>query len=158
MKTIRAGEAADQEWSGMLNEAKFEREAPKMAVNSLWFSSKKFSGEEAVQRWCEERGMDSKNIERTEGSYKIVVGKTVADTERAVWASPGVVALVGIEKIDTGALAGGGSLNPLQQGAGDDKAGKKDEETKTETVAEKELSAIEKTFAKFEADLSKALA
>ena len=117
MKTVRAGDAAVPEWTGMLNETHVEREAPEFSVAELWFSEKRFSDASAVEKWCGERGMSGLSIEKSDGmAYKVPVAEIVPDTERVLWAAPGVVALVGLAKMATGDMAGGGMLNPLQGG------------------------------------------
>jgi hypothetical protein len=162
MKAIRAAELSSQEWSGMLNEAKFEREAQALTASSLWFSGKRFNSTDAVSKWCSDRGMEG-SIERTSDGYRVTVGKSVADTERAVWASPGVLAIFGIAKMDTGSLATGGSLNPLQQGAAaEEETTGKTEKKPDDKCAEKkevvgELTNLEKALANFDAELKKAI-
>lgn len=158
MKTIRAGEHAGPEWVGMLNETHIERAAPEVAVSSIWFSSKRFDALKA-ERWCEERGLVGKTPEQVDGSaYRVVLGKTAEDTERAVWAAPGVLAIIGIAKMDTGSLATGGSLNPLQQGA----AAEEEETTpapkeEPEAPEEKSLTGLEKAMKQFSEELQKAI-
>jgi len=116
MKTVRAGEAAPPEWTGMLNETKSASEEAEFTVSQLWFSEKRFSDTFAVEKWCEERGLESPSVEKEEMGYKISMGEITPDTDRAVWAAPGVVAVIGLAKMDTGAMSGGGMLNPLQGG------------------------------------------
>jgi hypothetical protein len=119
MKTVRAGEAAPPEWTGMLNETHMDREAPEFSVAELWFSEKRFDDPTVVERWCDERGMSDASVVKTDGmAYKVSLGEIVQDTDRAVWAAPGVIALIGLAKMDTGSLATGGMLHPLQQGGG----------------------------------------
>lgn len=134
MKTVRAGEAAPPEWTGMLNETHIDREAPEFAVAELWFSEKRFSDPIAVEKWCEDRGLSGFSVEKSDGmARKISLAEIIPDTERALWAAPGVVALAGLAKMDTGSLSGGGMLNPLQGGV---KEEKKEEDEETEETPE----------------------
>ena len=131
MKTVRAGDAAPPEWSGMLNETHAEQEAPEFSVAELWFSEKRFADSLAVEKWCGERGMEGIPVEKVDGmAYKIPLAEIIQDTERVVWAAPGVVALVGLAKMDTGSLAGGGMLNPLQGGVKEEDETEETEENK----------------------------
>lgn len=131
MKTVRAGEAAPPEWTGMLNETHKEKPASEFSVSELWFSEKRFGDPTEVEQWCEERGLQPPSVDKADSmAYKISLGEIVPDTERAVWVAPGVVALVGLSKMDTGSLAGGGMLNPLQGGT---KEKKEEEEESSET-------------------------
>lgn len=137
MKTVRAGEAAAPEWTGMLNETRKDCEDPEFVVAELWFSEKRFNDPLAVEKWCEERGIDGQKVSSEDRmAYRIALKEIVRDTERAVWAAPGVVALLGLvktEKMNTGDMAGGGLLNPLQQGGG-----KKEEEEEESSETEED--------------------
>lgn len=137
LKTIRATDTEQPNWSGMLNETKIERGEPELGASDLWFSRKKFASEDAVRVWCDERGMSDVKVDSFDGdAYRVVLGKSMPETERLVWAAPGVLASIGVMKIDTGSMATGGMLHPLQQGGqvveDPTKGNKKEETTETE--------------------------
>ena len=124
MKTVRAGEAVAPNWTGMLNETKLLKEPDSFCIGSLFFSEKRFRDKMSVDQWCKERGMDGVAIEKLDDmAYVVRLAEVVPDTERILWAAPGVVAAAGVSKIDTGALASGGMLNPLQQGLPEESPG-----------------------------------
>jgi hypothetical protein len=160
LKTIRAGEEASPEWTGLINETRIERAVPEFALATMWFSDRKFSSVDNVNNWCSERGMTAKGVSFDGMAYRVDFAKTVNGTERAVWAAPGVIAVVGILKMDTGDMAGGGSLHPLQQGVAEPRKDEKEEETKTEPAAEKNetMDIFEKAVANFSSSLNKVIA
>jgi hypothetical protein len=164
MKAIRAGDTSDPTWTGMMNEAKFERSNDALSASSLWFSQKKFQTSSDVSRWCAERGMSGAKVESVDSAFRVVLGKSLESSDRAVWAAPGVIAVCGICKMDTGDMASGGMINP-SQGAQADASDKIDireadegkPEVKAEEDTEKSLTPLEKALARFDADLAKAL-
>ena len=136
LKTIRAGDAPAVEYSGMMNETMRTAVAPNFAVANFWFSKHRFADESKVAKWCEDRGISTKLMKSEDMAFCVNVDSDIVQgTERSVWASPGVLAVIGVSKMGMGDMAGGGQLNPLQQGAACDTApaAKKEEVTETET-------------------------
>jgi hypothetical protein len=154
LKTIRAGDAPAVEYSGMMNETQNAAATPAFSVSAFWFSKHRFAEESKVTKWCDERGLQSKITKSEDMAFCVNVDNIVSGTERAVWAAPGVLAIVGISKMGMGDMGSGGQLNPLQQGAACDVASaakeeKVESETETEPVAKSVLdfnAALEKIF------------
>lgn len=156
MKTVRAGEMGAPECTGMLNETRFQENTSEFGVGEIWFSEKRFDSPAAVELWCKERGLEGTDIVSDGVAYKAALGAIVADTERAVWAAPGVIAVVGLAKIDTGSMVTGGMLHPFQSvdAKKPEKVEEQEETTEDEEapvgencgVAEKALTGFEKSL------------
>ena len=155
LKTIRAGEVSDSEWTGMMNETKIERDVPSFSVASMWFSKKKFSCASDAQTWCVEHGINSDNVQEDDASYFVEVNRVIADTERVVWAAPGVVSIFGVSKMNTNDMSSAGMLHSYQSAdAKDDKKEEACDESETsEEDSEKCEGYSEKALAGFEKSL-----
>lgn len=120
-KAIRAAELDNVEWTGMVNETRKEVTVQDLGAAEIWFSKRKFADIGDVMQWCDERAIEVTRQDDSEMAYRVVLGKALPGTERVVWASPGVMSVVGVvSKIDTGDMSAGGQLHPYQ-GPNDDK-------------------------------------
>ena len=140
-KTVCAVDTVGKDFTGMLNECKNEPEKRTEAAESLWFTEKKFPSPEAVKDWCAERGIGLKSLARDEFAFVGKCSDVLGGTEKVLWAAPGVFAVIGVEKVDTGDLMSGGMLSPAQ-------GVQTEEETTTPEVTEKDYSytSFEKTL------------
>lgn len=143
MKTVRAGEVNLASSAGFVTDLQKSAD-PELIVGEVCFSKKRFPAAADVQEWCAGHEFPAfKNILEEEMVWRVKLASLAPDTSRAVWAATGVVAVLGLEKIDTGNMASGGQVNPSQGAPADDK---KDETTEEpETDAMKDLLSAFKT-------------
>ena len=151
MKTVGASNQPEPEWSGMVNEVNREREEKALDVTDVWFSSEFFKSVEDVNHWCSQRGLPKATPAKDASgmAYTIHLAESVADTQRTLWADKGVVAVMGIHKMDTGSLASGGTLHPWQS-ADAEKPVEEDTEEKCDLSSSEEESegSAQKSFEK----------
>jgi len=117
LKSVRAGEIAAPEWTGMLNECSKEIAAPDLVFGEIWFSKKRFADAGTVSVWCSERGVESGlGISQDDMAFKVKTAEVVPGTERVLWAAPGVVAVAGVAKqaMGMGDMAAAGVMAPAQ--------------------------------------------
>jgi len=153
MKTIRASEVSDPEWTGMLNETKIERSVPELAVSSIWFTKKRFPTESSVSKWCSARGLGSSSIADNGTAFNVSAAKIIPETERAMWAAPGVLAILGVSKMTTDSMASGGMLHPQQGGVAAEESDTETDESEVLEEAEEKCSKAHSSLAVFEKSL-----
>ena len=148
MKTVSAGEVADPEWSGMLNETRYQDNGEReFAIKSLWFAGRNFTDEDAVKNWCADHELANADVQNADSMSFCVknVSEVVEGTERVLWAAPGVLAEVGLAKegdaMSTDGLESGGMLHPHQGKVEDEnKCGDEEADSQMDEMAEENKS------------------
>jgi len=120
LKSVRAGEVAAPEWTGMLGECRKDIAAPDLVFGEIWFSKKRFPDTSVVTTWCIERGVEAGlDIAQDDMAFKVKTADVIPGTERVLWAAPGVVAVAGVAKqaMGMGDMAAAGVMAPAQGAA-----------------------------------------
>lgn len=113
LKAVRAGEFQDFQWTGMLNEALKSVDNSPISVQSIWFLRSRFSPE-AASEWLASRGLPHQITKEDE--FCLITGQDEVEeeTERFVFADKGVLASIGLSKMETSGMTSGGLINPTQ--------------------------------------------
>lgn len=116
MKTIRAGEVISHAFNGGFGRDKSEITEPELCIGGLYFSTKKFAGEEAVKSWMQKRECgEPEEIHDIDGrAFYVPVERILPQSLRLIWAGAGVLAELGVSEKQV--VTGGGQASMQSPG------------------------------------------
>jgi len=113
LKAIRAGEFSGNLWNGSMNETTKDTTEPPFTVNSIWFL-RSIHTVDSAKSWLSDHGLYKDDLSEDEFAITSEQEEVVPESERFVFADKGVLAVVGVQKMDTGDMGSGGLANPTQ--------------------------------------------
>lgn len=158
LKTVGADDYDTREFTGMMNEVHKEGPHNSPVLAALWFFKEKFPEKEDVLFWLKDRDLPAHANHVDDMAWCSTIKEVLPDTEHYLWCAPGVMAVVGLAKMDTGGMASGGMMNPTQGGYPEDENEDEfsdEEDESVESVLEEEKGCEEKAsvMANFEKSL-----